>query len=112
MSVPVHKNPKVSALSAVVVSVGAVPPAHLIVLNQVTVLLPVPSWINFIIKHWPAVSFDIAKVLFPPRVTVCTLASLRSNVTVAPSLLASSAGFVALEKVVGWANDCRRQLLS
>lgn len=47
---PVHTKMNASALFAVVVSVGAVPPARLIVENQVTVLDPVPSCKSLIVK--------------------------------------------------------------
>ncbi len=78
------------------VSVGAEPPAHLHVVNHVTVLLPVPSCVNSIIKHCPSVSLDIASVLLPPSVTVCMFPNDTSKVMVAPSVLAVTVCIVFL----------------
>ena len=85
---PVHTKPIISALLAVVVKVGAEPPAHLIVLNHVTVRDPVPSCKSLSIKHWPVDGFDSASVLLPPSVTVWMLEAAKSKVIVAPSLSA------------------------
>lgn len=96
-----------SALLAVVVRVGAEPPAHLIVVNQVTVLLPVASCCSLNIKHCPTLTFETASVLLPPSVTVWILDALISKVIVAPSVSAVSAftvpfnvGFVIVGFVV------------
>ena len=65
----VQRKPKISALVGVVVSVGVVPPAHFIVVNQVTVRLPVASCNSLRTILSPAAILDNARVLFPQRVT-------------------------------------------
>ena len=73
-----------SDFEAVVVKVGADPPAQLIPENQVTVLLPVASWISLIVKICPVVTFETAKVEFPVKVTWWSFEDDISKVVVAP----------------------------
>lgn len=75
-----------SILLAVVVKVGAEPPAHLIALNHVTVRLPVPSCMMSKMRLCPATSFESANVLFPANVTWWIFEVAQLKVTVAPSV--------------------------
>ena len=57
-----HRKPNTSVFDAVEVRVGAVPPAHLIVLKKTTFLLPVPSCPTLITKAETA-GFEIVNVV-------------------------------------------------
>ena len=77
-----------SAFPAVAVRVGAVPPSAqsiVIELWKVTLLLPVPSCFNLVVKAWPEAQFANIRLLFPPRVTLCLFAKSILKVMVAPS---------------------------
>jgi hypothetical protein len=76
-------KPKVSRLPAVVVSVGAEPPAHLIVENQVAVLEPVASWVSETIHFTPFTAPVTVSVQLPvPKVTRCSWPWVKSMAAV------------------------------
>src|SRR3990167_2861954 len=78
-------NPNVSRLLAVVVRVGADPPAHFIVENQVTVLEPTESWVIETTNLCALVSFEIAIVIFPAGIVIrCSFPKEISSVAVPP----------------------------
>lgn len=82
-------------------SVGAVPPTHFIVVNQVTVLDPVPScWSRRVILS-PAAIFERARVRLPQRVTEWSVDVFLLNVIVAQSVSAVIVPLIlAIEGVV------------
>ena len=81
-----HLNMKTSRLLAVVVSVGAAPPAQRIPENQVTVREPVVSCWRMSENCWPVVGLLTARVRLPPSWTWCQSVMDRLNVIVAPSV--------------------------
>jgi hypothetical protein len=64
---------------AVVVNVGAVPPAHLTDVN-VAVREPVPSCTAIRMNDLPAVAVGMVKVQLPVIVTVCTVPLVNDKV--------------------------------
>jgi hypothetical protein len=70
---------------AVVVSVGAVPLAHLTDVNT-AVLEPVASCVHIRMNDLPAVAVGMVNVQLPVMVTVCTVPLVRDRVCVVPEL--------------------------
>ena len=86
-----------STAPAVVVRVGAVPPANLKVELQTVVRLPVPSWIKVIEPALPTTTLEtVIVVMLAVRVTLVSRKVEKSKVVVVPKVIVVSVGQTTL----------------
>ena len=90
----VQRNQNISALFTVAVRVGTTPPAHFIVINQVTVRVHVASCVSLRIILSHGNIFERASVRFPHSTTLCTSDTFLSKVTVTQSVSVVSVHFI------------------